>query len=354
MNKMKELWKRVTGFSLLFPLVCLVIVLVVNLIKTPDFFKISMNNGVLYGYVIDILNRSSELIILAVGMTLVVAASGGTDISVGAVSAVAGAVCIYSLIGGASSSVYRIPYVLAIVLGILAGTACGAFNGFLVAKLHIQPMVATLILFTAGRGMAQVLTQGFILYVRKESFKFLGNFLPGVPIPTPIFIATIVVVLTFLILKKTSLGLYIQSVGVNRKASRLVGLNSSLIIFLAYVFSGFCAGIAGMIITSRVYSIDANNAGLNIELDAILAVAIGGNSLGGGKFSLAGSVLGAITIQALTTSLYAMKVTADQLPVYKAVVVIIIVALQSPIVKRWMKNIKQKLASSRNGKKVEA
>lgn len=354
MIKMQRLWKRISSFSLFFPLVCLLIVLVVNLIKTPDFFKISFNNGVLYGYVIDILNRSSELIILAVGMTLVVAASGGTDISVGAVSSVAGAVCIYSLIGGASSDVYRMPYAVAIILGILAGSVCGVFNGFLVAKLNIQPMVATLILFTAGRGIAQVLTQGFILYVRKESFKYLGNFIPGVPIPTPIFIATLVVVLTLLLLKKTSLGLYIQSVGVNRIASRLVGLNSSLIIFLAYIFSGFCAGIAGMIITSRVYSIDANNAGLNIELDAILAVAIGGNSLGGGKFSLAGSVIGAITIQALTTSLYAMKVTADQLPVYKAVVVIIIVAIQSPVVKRWIKNIKHKIASSGIGKKVEA
>ena len=354
MNKIKRLWKRITGFYLFFPLVCLAIVLVVNLVRTPDFFKISMNNGVLYGYVIDILNRASELIILAVGMTLVVAASGGTDISVGAVSAVAGAVCIYSLIGGASGDVYRIPYVAAIILGILAGALCGVFNGFLVAKLHIQPMVATLILFTAGRGIAQVLTQGFILYVRKESFKYLGNFLPGIPIPTPIFIATIVVLLTVLLVKKTALGLYIQSVGVNRNAARLVGLNSSLIIFLAYVFSGFCAGVAGMIITSRVYSIDANNAGLNIELDAILAVAIGGNSLGGGKFSLAGSVIGAITIQALTTSLYAMKVTADQLPVYKAVVVIIIVAIQSPVVKRWMKNIGHKISANVNGKKVAA
>lgn len=354
MNKIKQIWIKITGFSLFFPLVCLAVVLVINLIRTPDFFKISMNNGVLYGYVIDILNRSSELIILATGMTLVAAASGGTDISVGAVSAVAGAVCIYSLIGGASSDVYRIPYALALALGILAGAACGVFNGFLVAKLHIQPMVATLILFTAGRGIAQVLTQGFILYVRKESFKYLGNFLPGVPVPTPIFIAALVVILTLLLLKRTSLGLYIQSVGANRIASRLVGLNSSLIIFLVYVFSGFCAGIAGMIITSRVYSIDANNAGLNIELDAILAVAIGGNSLGGGKFTLTGSVIGAITIQALTTSLYAMKVTADQLPVYKAIVVVIIVAIQSPVVKRWLKAVRHKNALSGNRKKVKA
>jgi simple sugar transport system permease protein len=123
-----------------------------------------------------------------------------------------------------------------------------------------------------------------------------------------------------------------------------VGLNSSLIIFLTYTFCGLCSGIAGMIITSRVYSIDANNAGLNMELDAILAVALGGNSLGGGKFSLAGSVIGAITIQALTTSLYAMKVTADQLPIYKAIVVVIIVSLQSPELKKMITGLRNRLA----------
>lgn len=332
MNR-KSIWKKITGYKLFLPFFCLFIVLVINLLKTPSFFDITIKNGVFYGYIIDIINRSSELIILAVGMTLVVAASGGTDISVGAVSALSGAVCVYALVGVGGES-YRIPYALAIAVGILAGALCGAWNGFLVAKLKIQPMVATLILFTAGRGIAQVLTQGFILYVRKEEFKFLGNFIPGVPLPTPIFIAAFLVLLTVFILKKTALGLYIQTVGINSRAARLVGLNSSLIQFLTYTFCGLCAGISGMIITSRVYSSDANNAGLNLELDAILAVAIGGNSLSGGKFSLIGSVIGAITIQALTTSLYAMKVTADQLPVYKAVVVVIIVALQSKELKK--------------------
>lgn len=344
--------KKIIGFHLTFPLICLAIVLVLNLIKTPDFFHVSVNNGVLYGYIIDILNRSSELIILSIGMTLVVATSGGTDISVGAVSSVSGAVCVFALIGGASSEIYRIPYALALVLGLLAGVACGAFNGFLVAKLRIQPMVATLILFTAGRGIAQVLTQGFILYVNKEEFKYLGNFLPRIPIPTPILVAIAAIAITAILLKKTALGLYIKTVGINRKAARLVGLNSTVIIFLAYTFSGLCAGIAGLLITSRVHSIDANNAGLNMELDAILAVAIGGNKLSGGKFSLAGSVIGAITIQALTTSLYAMKVTADQLPVYKAIVVVLIVALQSPQISHRIKMLRAKQATQIEGKKV--
>ena len=346
MNSVKQGLKKITSYRLFWPLMCLVLVLLVNLIKTPTFFKITINNGVLYGYLIDVLNRSSELIILAVGMTLVVAASGGTDISVGAVSALSGAVCIFALGTGSS---YQIPYALGLLLGVLAGALCGAWNGFLVAKMKIQPMVATLILFTAGRGMAQLITGGNILYVRVDSFKRLGSFLPNVPLPTPIFVAAIVVLITVLVLKKTALGLYIESVGINAKAGKLVGLNSVVIKFLTYVFCGLCAGIAGMIITSRIYSIDANNAGLNMELDAILAVALGGNSLGGGKFSIAGSVIGAITIQALTTSLYAMRVTADQLPVYKAIVVIIIVVLQSPELKRMLKHLRMKKASTSEG-----
>lgn len=333
--------KKITHMRLFLPLLCLALVLIINVIKTPAFFNIGIQNGVFYGYIIDIINRSSELIILAVGMTLVVASSGGTDISVGAVSAVSGAVCIFFL---GSGQTYAIPYVFGFLLAVLTGAVCGAWNGFLVAKMRIQPMVATLILFTAGRGMAQLLTEGQIMYVRVEQYKYLGGFIPGSMIPTPVFVAALVVILTWIVLNKTTLGMYVQSVGINSRASRLVGLKSPLIIFLTYAFCGVCSGIAGMIITSRVYSIDANNAGLNLELDAILSVALGGNSLGGGRFSLAGSVIGAITIQALTTSLYAMKVTADQLPIYKAIVVIIIVSLQSPELRKMLNSLRAKLA----------
>lgn len=346
MNKEEKGLKKIISYHLFWPLVCLAVVLLINLVKTPTFFNISINNGVLYGYLIDVLNRSSELIILAVGMTLVVASSGGTDISVGAVSAFAGAVCIFTL---GTGEAYQVPYAVGILLGIFAGAVCGAWNGFLVAKMKIQPMVATLILFTAGRGVAQLITGGNILYVKVGSFKRLGAFLPHIPLPTPIFVAVIVVMITVIVLKKTALGMYIEAVGINAKAGKLVGLNATVIQFLTYVFCGLCAGIAGMIITSRIYSIDANNAGLNIELDAILAVALGGNSLGGGKFSIAGSVIGAITIQALTTSLYAMRVTADQLPVYKAIVVIVIVLLQSPEMKRMMKHFKVKRMNQAEG-----
>ncbi|MDD6148364.1 MAG: ABC transporter permease [Lachnospiraceae bacterium] len=328
---------------LFLPVMCLIAVLIVNLIQTPDFFHISMNNGVLYGYIIDIINRGSELVILAVGMTLVTASSGGQDISVGAVMAVAGAVCCQILSGGeVSTNTLAAPIILAALAGILVSGVCGAFNGLLVAKLHIQPMVATLILFTAGRGIAQLVTKGQITYIRVDSYKTIGGYIGKCPVPTPVFVAILTVILVSLILKKTALGLYIESVGINGAASRLVGLNSTMLKFITYVICGLLAGLAGIVASSRIYSADANNIGLNMEMDAILAVALGGNNLGGGKFNLMGSIIGAYTIQALTTSLYAMNVSADQLPVYKAVVVVIIVVIQSPIFRERM--AKRKIA----------
>ena len=333
--------KKLTQYRLFLPILCLVLVLLVNLITTPDFFAISVRDGMLYGYIIDVINRASELVILAVGMTLMVAASGGTDISVGAVMAVTAAVTCNVLSGGQQSvTEYSNPYILGILAGIAVAAICGCFNGFLVAKLKIQPMIATLILFTAGRGIAQLVTKGQITYVRVDHYKVLGSSIKGLPLPVPFFVAIVVVIIASIILKKTALGLYIESVGINAKASRLVGLKSSRIIFLVYLLGGILAGFAGLVASSRIYSADANNIGLNMELDAILSVALGGNSLGGGKFSLMGSVIGAYTIQALTTTLYAMHVSSDQVPVYKAIVVVIIVSLQSPQLKKWINKYK--------------
>ena len=344
-KKNSSTWKKIVHAPLFMPLVCLAVVLLINIVRTPDFFYVSVKNGVLYGYVIDIINRGSELVILAVGMTLVTAASGGQDISVGAVMAVAAAICCQILSGGqVTTSTLAAPIIVAAIAGILAAGVCGAFNGFLVAKLGIQPMVATLILFTAGRGIAQLITQGQITYVRVDSYKILGDHIAGCPIPMPIFVAIAVVLVVQILLKKTALGLYVESVGINGSASRLVGLNSTMIRFITYVVCGLLAGIAGIVASSRIYSADANNIGLNMEMDAILAVALGGNNLGGGKFNLMGSIIGAYTIQALTTTLYAMYVSADQLPVYKAIAVIIIVVLQSPVFRKKFQALTQRKA----------
>lgn len=353
MSDLRTKLNKVTHYKLFLPIFCLCLVLMINIITTPDFFHVEVRNGVLYGRLIDIVNRASELVILSVGMTLVVAVSAGTDISVGAVMAVTAAITTNILAGGeVSVNEYHAPLMFAVLMGLLAGVACGAWNGFLVAKMRIQPMVATLILYTAGRGIAQLVTSGQITYIRVPSYQYLGNFLPGVPIPTPVFVSILVVILVQLFVKKTAFGLFIESVGVNKEASKHVGLKSVALIFASYVFCGFLAGISGLVASSRIYSADANNIGLNLELDAILAVALGGNSLGGGRFSITGSVIGAYTIQALTTTLYAMGVSADQIPVYKAIVVVIIVSLQSPEFQRYMRRIKARFAAGRELKEV--
>jgi galactofuranose transport system permease protein len=189
-------------------------------------------------------------------------------------------------------------------------------------------------LFSAGRAIGLLLCNSAIVYVRVPSFQFLGGYC-GV-LPTPILMAAISIVVMALILKFTALGTFIQSVGINKNAARIAGYQSKRIIFTAFVISGLCAGIAGLVATSRIYSADTNNIGLNLELDAILAVALGGNSLGGGKFRLSGSIIGAYTIQAITTTLYALGVSSAQAPVFKAVIVILIVTIQSPAVRAYL------------------
>ncbi len=330
--------KSITSKNLFLPIFCLILVLLINLFKDAGFFAISINNGVLYGRIIDIINRGSEIAILAVGQTLVVAVSAGTDISVGSVMSLAACGCCTLLAGYGvnSTSELVLPMAVGMLGGVLLGGLCGAFNGALVSKLKIQPMVATLILFTAARAIGLLFCNNQITYIRYEPYKYLGNFIPGCPIPTPIFVAAIVILIVTLLLKKTALGLYIQSVGINSRAARISGINSERICFLCYTICGLCAGVAGIVASSRIYSADSNNIGLNFELDAILAVALGGNSLGGGKFNLAGSIIGAYTIEAITITLLAMGVSTDQAPVIKAIIVVIIVVIQAPTFKKWL------------------
>jgi simple sugar transport system permease protein len=247
--------------------------------------------------------------------------------------------------GVSSTNELAVPLIVGLLAAIFMGCLCGAFNGLLVARFNIQPMVATLILYSAARAIGLLLCNDLIVYVRNDSFGFFGSFLG--PIPTPIIITAICIAILSLILNKTALGMYIQSVGINSKASRIAGLNSKRIIHLAYIVCGLFAGIAGIVASSRITSADSNNIGLYLEMDAILAVALGGNSLGGGKFNLAGSIIGAYTIQAITTTLYALGVSTNQAPVFKAIIVIIIVAIQAPPVKAYFR--KKKLSKTSRG-----
>ncbi len=348
----ESLFKRLTRQQLFIPVAALVLLVLFNLIADPTFFAISikensMGNPVLSGNLISVLDNASELVMLAIGMTLVTASSGGQDISVGATMAIAGSVILRMVCGGqVTSDTMQMPLLLAVLIGIAVSMIFGAFNGVLVAYFKIQPMVATLIMYTAGRSIAAWINNNQLPIINDISFKYAGTFLPGVPVPTPIFVTAFVILAFWLVLKFTTLGLYTQSVGINANSSRLNGLDPKLIKLLTYVILGVCVAIAGFVRVSRSGSINYSRMAENIEMDAILAVALGGNALGGGKFNIYGSILGAYVIQFLTTTLYKYDVPSTALPAYKAVVVILLVVLSSPVVREKLANMKKAPAKS--------
>ncbi|MDO5351946.1 MAG: ABC transporter permease [Succinatimonas sp.] len=344
---MDNVLKKFTKSSLALPLIALAILLLFNAVFVEDFFKIEMmENGNLYGRPIDILYRASSLIILALGMTFVIA-TGGIDISVGAVVAISAATCC-TLLGGDISGVPQHPFWMAICCSLIIGIIAGCWNGLLVAGFKIQAMVATLILMTAGRGIAQLMTDGQIITVYYKPFAWIGGNIPGVPLPTAMLIALAMICLVIILDKKTSIGLMIQSVGINQTASRYAGIKVTAVLFAVYIFSGFCAGTAGLIEGSLIRAADANNAGLNMEMDAILAVTLGGTLMIGGKYFIGGTIIGAITIQTLTTTMYAVGVSSDRLPAVKAVVILLIIVFQSEKFKQMYRNYKLKSQEVKN------
>jgi simple sugar transport system permease protein len=315
-----------------------------NIITTPTFFNISITNGLLSGYIPIIFDEASKLVIVTLGMTLVTAVSGGQDISVGSIMAISAAFCGLLLNGPEyRTDVFHNPYALALFAGLLGGALCGAFNGFLVAVLKIQPMIASLILFTCGRSIAKLITHSQTVYIMNPVYKYLGVQMPGVPVRTTIIVSFVMVMLVTLVVKLTSLGLNIESIGINSSASRLVGINSTLIKLVTFIMCGVLCGVAGLVGSSAVGSVNSTELGIGIELDAILAVALGGNLLGGGKFSIAGSVIGAYTIKAITITLYAMNVRADQLNVFKAIIIVIMILVSSEVFKDNFKKLAGKV-----------
>ncbi|MCR4903697.1 MAG: ABC transporter permease [Butyrivibrio sp.] len=337
--------KKITSNQLFIPFIALVLLAVINLINDPGFFKVTLqtNNAgypVLAGYLITILDYGSELGILAIGMTLVTAASGGQDISVGATIAIAGSAMLRVLCGGNSRpEEIATPIFVAFLVGCVVGMLCGAFNGMLVAVFKIQPMIATLILFTAGRSIAAWINNNELPIVPDPKFSYFGGFIPGIPIPTTVFIVAVCIVIIFLVLKFTNLGLYTQAVGINENSSRLNGINPTFIKFLAFVILGLCVAVAALIKVSRLSTINYSVIAKDIEMDAILAVALGGNALSGGKFNIWASILGAYVIQFLTTTLYKFNVQSDALAAYKAVVVILLVVFSAPKVREYMSKL---------------
>ena len=321
------LTKRLAGSTLLWPVLALIALIAVNVVVHPDFLSLRMQDGELYGNVIDILRNAAPVLLIALGMTLVIA-TRGIDLSVGAVAAIAGAVACVHIAGAGNESALSTA-IVASSLALATCVALGLWNGFLVAVLGIQPIIATLVLMTAGRGIAMLVTDAQITTVHNSHFEFLSSGFV-LALPFAILVALALFGLTGLVARRTALGMLIEAVGINPEASRLAGVRARTILWTVYAFSGLCAGLAGLMISANTSAADANNNGLWIELDAILAVVIGGTSLAGGRFSLTGTLVGALFIQTLKTTINVIGIPPEMNYLFKAIVVIAVFVLQSP------------------------
>ncbi len=318
---------RLLKHRLFWPIAALITLIVINTVTRPQFISITVRDGQLYGALIDVLRNSAPLMLVALGMTIVIA-TRGIDLSVGAVMAVSGAVALTIIDNSGDPNNVGVVAV-AVVTATLVGLALGSWNGLLVARFGIQPIIATLVLMLAGRGVALLITGGFITTVNSEPFEYLATgYLLGLPFAFIISLAAIVLISVFE--RRTALGMLTEAVGINPEASRLAGVRARGIIFSAYMLSGLLAGIAGILYSSNIRAADANAAGLFIELYAILAVVLGGTSLQGGKFSIAGTVIGVLIIQTLDSTILFLGVPSAQSPVFFALVVVLVVVVQSP------------------------
>lgn len=326
--------------SLIYPVLALAAILLFNLLFTPGFFNIEIKNGHLFGSLIDILNRGAPVMLITIGMTLVYA-TGGVDLSVGAIMAISGALAAQLIrpdyVNGILEYSDQTSIVIVLLVPLLLSTIMGLWNGFLVAYIGVQPIIATLILMTAGRGIAQLITHGQIIVFEHEPFQFIGSgFFVGIPFP--IILVILLCLITWLITRKTSLGLFIEAIGANSLASYYMGMKVKMMKAFTYGFSGFCAGLAGIIICADIKAADANNAGLFLELDAIASVIIGG-TINGGRFSLAGSIVGALIIQALSTTIMTRGIPPQVVLVFKAIIIIIVALIQSEKLRSTFKTL---------------
>jgi len=336
MNKLKEQLSH-----LVLPLSVLAILIVINLIKGADYFSVTMINGALYGNIPNMLFGASELVILSIGMTLVTASSRGQDISVGVAAAITSAVFVQILMN--SGEITWLTILVAFLASCVVGILIGAFNGSLVAVFKVQPMVATLILFTAGRSISFMIDGKLSPVLANELTSQIGGVMPGLPIQTPIILTAIFIVIVAVFLKVTNLRLYAETVGINPKAARLNGINPTKILFMTYMLLGICCAVAGFIAVTKSGRHDSVNILKFIEMDAILAVAIGGNSLGGGKFSITGSIIGAYTIEMLSRTLLRLEVNPETIKAFKAVFIIILMVVSSPVVRGYLATAKKRI-----------
>ncbi|MCA9298944.1 MAG: ABC transporter permease [Phycisphaerales bacterium] len=329
-----------TAQAILWPVVALLILLAFNVIFTPGYLNLQVVDGRLSGYLVDIFRDGSSVMLLSIGMTLVIA-TGGVDLSVGAIMAIA-AVLSASMVTpewndanlGAWANTMLDSHTSAwiaivVLVALVASVLSGIWNGMLVSVFRMQPIIATLVLMVAGRGIAQLISNGRIFTYDLPALEVIGKgTLVGLPVS--LLIVGIVFVLAAFLVRRTAIGLMIESVGDNDVASRACGVPVRRIRFMVYMASGLCAGLAGLIESTNVSSANANQVGLYAELDAIFAVVVGGTALTGGRFFLVGSIIGALLIQTLTNTMYAQEVRPEIALIPKALVIISVCLLQSP------------------------
>jgi galactofuranose transport system permease protein len=346
---------KFAGSMIVTPLVALLLIFVVDFFTIPGFFNFQFASGQLYGSLIDILVHGSPTMILAMGMTLVIA-TGGIDLSVGAVMAISSSVmCIMinpSIIGLNLADPQFIinnpqytwaPLALVFTVPLVAAIICGLWNGMLVSYWRIQPMVATLILMIAGRGIAQLVTNAIQIIIFNDTVAYVGN--GFILVPFAVFIVAGVFVAAWLLTRRTAIGLFIEAVGVNSRASFYAGIDERRIKMVAYAFCGFCAGIAGLMVASNLRTSDANQIGLYTELDAILAVVIGGTLMSGGRFSLLASCIGALVLQTTITSMLSFGVPASAIIAVKALVVVVVLVLYAEQIRTYGRRILNRLSA---------
>jgi galactofuranose transport system permease protein len=338
-------WKSITESRLFLPLLALSLILLFDFIFIPGFFNIETREGNLYGSLIDILRNGSTVMLLAIGMTLVIA-TGGVDLSVGAVMAIAASTAgILMNPSALKNEVFFVtdptytfqPLWLVLGAALFVSILCGLWNGMLVGYMRIQPMVATLILMISGRGIAQLITNGLRVQITYTPYMILGQ--GWFILPFSLYIVAVIFTVAWLMTRKTAIGMFIESVGINFRSSFYSGIDEKKIKLMVYTFCGLCAGIAGLVASSNIRTSDSNNIGLTTELDAILAVVIGGTSMAGGRFSLLASMVGALVLQAITQSMYAIGVPAFALQAIKAVVVVLVILLYSDQFKSLIRKI---------------
>jgi ribose/xylose/arabinose/galactoside ABC-type transport system permease subunit len=284
----------------------LVALFLYNAVATPFFLTYQ-------SLVVNQLRQAAPVAIVALGLALVIS-TGGIDLSVGSVMAIAGQVGALLIVGGSSAYVSW-------AAALLVGLACGLFNGVLVARYGVQPIIATLILLIAGRGIAQLVTGGNLQNFDDPLFQFFG-FGKVAGLPAPIAVCAFVALVMAAVLRWTTFGRYVVAVGGNENSARLAGVPVARTKLLVYITSGVLAALVGLIVVGVNSSSDANNIGLGIELSAIAAVAVAGVPLTGGRMTVVGTLIGAVTLRLLENTLIAHGVSRDIASIIEGAVII--------------------------------